>query len=68
MSADVRPIVARLVPRAWSAEQALQAVALLQHAIDAIWSVHGQGMGRVRLAEVAEDAPPAAPAGPHRKA
>ncbi|MCK6502421.1 hypothetical protein L6R53_03330 [Myxococcota bacterium] len=33
-----------LVPRLWTAEQALAAVTLLRSAIDAIWNVHGQAM------------------------
>ncbi len=31
-----------LVPREWSGEQALAVVRVLQRAIDAIWSVHGE--------------------------
>lgn len=33
-----------LVPRLWSAEQALAAVVLLRRFIDAIWEVHGEQM------------------------
>jgi len=33
-----------LVPREWSAEQALLAVELLGHARRAIWDVHGESM------------------------
>lgn len=33
-----------LVPRDWTAEQALTAVSGLQQAIDAIWGVHGEEM------------------------
>jgi hypothetical protein len=63
---DVRPLLARLVPRAWNAEQALQAVDLLQHAIDAIWCVHGQEMGRRRLGEHPASAPGRQAEGPRR--
>ena len=31
-----------LVPREWSGEQALAVVRVLQAAVDAIWSVHGE--------------------------
>lgn len=33
-----------LVPRLWSAEEALAAVRVLRQIIDAIWEVHGEGM------------------------
>lgn len=51
MSTDLQPLIRRLVPRAWTAEQALHAVALLQQVIAAIWCVHGEKMGRAMLAE-----------------
>jgi hypothetical protein len=34
----------RLVPVAWTGEQALLAVNLLRDAMDAIWAVHGEDM------------------------
>ena len=33
-----------LVPREWNGEQALAVVGVLQAAVDAIWSVHGEEM------------------------
>jgi hypothetical protein len=33
-----------LVPREWTGEQALFAVALLRAALDALWHVHGEAM------------------------
>lgn len=33
-----------LVPRLWTAEEALAAVTLLRAAVDAIWQVHGEAM------------------------
>lgn len=35
-----------LVPRDWTADQALVAVRLLRLAIDAVWEVHGEEMAR----------------------
>lgn len=46
---DLRPIIMRLVPRKWTADQALQAIALLQQVIAAIWLVHGEMLGRAIL-------------------
>ena len=63
MTADLRPVLMQLVPRAWSAKQALRAVELLQHAIDAIWCVHGEAMSRARLGEITAQ-PPSEPAAP----
>lgn len=34
-----------LVPREWTANQALLAVNLLKQASDAIWAVHGEDLG-----------------------
>ena len=56
MSSDLRPIIVGLVPRGWSAEQALRAVQLLNQAIAAIWCVHGEGMGKIALGEGATPA------------
>jgi len=33
-----------LVPREWSADEALLAVNLLRQAMDAVWGVHGEAM------------------------
>jgi hypothetical protein len=57
MSRDLRPIFVRLVPRAWTAEQALDAVELLQQLIAAIWSVHGAAMGKAMVEVRAVDEP-----------
>ena len=54
---DLRPIIMRLVPRKWTVDQALQAIALLQQVIAAIWLVHGEMLGRAIL-------PPDQPAEP----
>lgn len=51
MSPDLRSIIVGLVPRGWSAEQALRAVQLLNQVIAAIWCVHGEGMGKIVLGE-----------------
>lgn len=53
MNADLRPILVSLVPRGWSAVQALRAVQLLHQAIAAIWCVHGEAMGKAALGEAA---------------
>lgn len=53
MNADLRPILVSLVPRGWSAVQALRAVQLLHQAIAAIWFVHGEAMGKAALGEAA---------------
>lgn len=37
----------RLVPRGWTAHDALLAVELLKQAVDAIWEVHGEDMAEV---------------------
>ncbi len=60
MNGDLRPVIVSLIPRGWTAEQALRAVGLLQQVIAAIWSVHGEAMSRVVLA----DEPPARPEPP----
>jgi hypothetical protein len=36
--------LAHIVPRLWTAEEALAAVTLLRSAIDAVWQVHGEAM------------------------
>lgn len=51
MSPDLRSIIVGLVPRGWSAEQALRAVQLLNQVIAAIWYVHGEAMGKIVLGE-----------------
>ena len=61
MSTDLRPVIASLVPRAWKPEQALQAVRLLQHAIEAIWWVHGDAMGKATFGELPPVPDPARP-------
>ena len=56
---------APLVPRLWSADEALAAVHLLRQFIDAIWEVHGAEMAaevaeapeRWRLDELLDDVP-----------
>lgn len=58
MNADLKPILIRLIPRAWTAEQALGAVKLLEQAIAAIWCVHGEKMGHVVLGDAAAEKPP----------
>lgn len=40
-------VIAALVPRSWTGDQALRAVHLLQLAIDAVWWVHGDAMAAV---------------------
>lgn len=62
---DLRPIIMRLVPRKWTADQALQAIALLQQVIAAIWLVHGEMLGRALLPS---ELPPADPIPPTPKA
>lgn len=62
-NADLRPIIMRLVPRSWTAEQAFQAIALLQQAIAAIWLVHGEKLGKSLFPEGTAE-PPAPPASP----
>jgi len=52
MSTDLRPIIVSLVPRAWSAKQAHNAVHMLQQVIAAIWHVHGDAMGRLVLGDL----------------
>lgn len=38
-----------LIPRLWSAEEALAAIVLLRQIIDAIWEVHGENMAHEAL-------------------
>lgn len=57
MNHDLKPILVRLVPRTWTPEQALAAVALLQQATAVIWSVHGAAMSRVVLGDTPDDEP-----------
>lgn len=69
---DLRPIIMRLVPRKWTADQALQAIALLQQVIAAIWLVHGEMLGRAILppdppAELPPPPPAAKPSTPQRR-
>lgn len=58
---DLRPIIMRLVPRKWTADQALQAITLLQQVIAAIWLVHGEMLGRAILPPDPPAEPPPAP-------
>lgn len=41
----------RLVPRSWTADEALLAVDLLRQATDAVWEVHGEAMAELLGAE-----------------
>lgn len=43
----MRPVLRALVPRAWTGEEALAAVGVLNQAIDAIWQLHGEQMAAV---------------------
>lgn len=52
MNTDLRPVIVGLVPRGWTADQALRAVQLLQQVIAAIWCVHGEAMGKIVLGDV----------------
>lgn len=45
-----------LVPRNWTAGQALAAVTLCQQAIDAVWAVHGEDMAAT-LGELGPESP-----------
>lgn len=59
MNPDLRPILVSLVPRAWTAQQAHNAVNLLQQAIAAIWHVHGASMERLVLGDLSDPKRPA---------
>lgn len=42
----------RLVPRSWTAHEALLAVELLRQAVAAIWEVHGEDMAEALGSEI----------------